>query len=91
MSGGGLPGERSGELGERLTHLREVRLQLGRPGEIGAGEVALQLPLAEPEEELRAGPLVDRLARGPRVELGLQRRELRVVPPSDEQPPGTGG
>ena len=41
------------KLGERLTHLREVRLQLGRAGEIGAGEVALQLPLAQPEQELR--------------------------------------
>ena len=47
---------RLGELGQRLPHLGEVRLQLGRPREVGlALQVAPELALAQPEQHLGAG------------------------------------
>ena len=58
-----------GQLRQRLPHLGEVRLQLGRPREVRAGEIALQLPLPEPEQQLGPGPLVERFLRRSRVEL----------------------
>ena len=61
-----------------------MRLQLGRPGEVRASEIALQLPLPEPKQEFGAGALVERFLRRTCVQLGAQSRELRVVPARDE-------
>ena len=60
-----------GQLGERLPHLREVRLQLGGARKVGlALQVAAQLPLAQPQQHLGARSLRDPLARGRGIELG---------------------
>src|SRR5439155_24750756 len=50
------------------------------------GELAPELPLAQAEEELLAGRLVDRVCGGPRVELGEQGHELvvRLLAAGDE-------
>src|SRR5262245_52941371 len=73
------------ELGERLADLGQVRVELGRLREVGVAEVALQLPLSQPEEELSARPLVDRVLGRTRVELGGERGQLGIVAAGHER------
>ena len=67
-----------------------MRLELGRPREVRAREIALELPLAQAEQELLPGPLVDRLTRRAGVELRVERRQLRDRPSRRRAPRGTG-
>ena len=64
---------------KRRVHLREPRLELGRPNEVGSLQIATEPPLVEPQHELAPGSLVERVAFGTRAELGAQRDELLVL------------
>src|SRR2546421_7111055 len=67
-----------GELAKRRAHLVERRDEIGQSGVVGARELALELPLAEPQELLLGGLLVDARLGRTRVELCQQRSELLV-------------
>ena len=68
-----------------LSQLRQRRLQLLHPLELGARELAPQPPRAQVQQQLLAGPLVERLAGGAGVELGAQRHELLGLLPALDQ------
>ena len=60
-------------------HLCEESLELLRARRIRSLQLAAQPALAQSQQQLPTGALVERLAVGPRVELGTESDELPVL------------
>src|SRR5947207_2467382 len=74
------------ELANPLAHLGERLLQIGKPRLLGLCQLLRQPPLAQLQQQLLSGLLVDPLRLGARVELSDERLQLgiRLFGPEDD-------